>query len=642
MCAIAGIVGRLDEKNREALGRMARAMAHRGPDAEGVWVGQADAMGRGCMLAHRRLAILDLSPGGNQPMVDGPSGQVIVFNGEIYNYRQLRERMGQAAGHLQSTGDTAVMLRLLAREGHCAVKKLRGMFAFGLWDEQTRRLVLGRDPLGIKPLYVCRNPQAKGTWDWVFASEVRAIVASGLLGRPRLNPAAVAGVVWNGFVLGPETVVEGVESLRPGEVRVIDLAGDESHEYWSLEDRPGEATEERDVAEALEESVRLHLESDVPLGVFLSGGIDSSAVANLAQQAAGGGINTFTLGVDDPDLDESENARRIARAIGTSHHEIRLGEEKFVANLDRAMDSLDQPTFDGLNSFYMSQAVKEAGLTVALVGTGGDELFGGYRSFRELPALCRWQWRTRWVPMALKRAGANVLSGLMHGPGVGRQTRWAKLPEMIGAGEEMIRLYQLAYSLFLPEFQGELMREKLEEGRMVAGMPGELWDRLERETRGRSALSAVGVLEQRCFLGERLLRDTDAASMSVSLEVRLPLVDQELVEKVNRLPDAVRYRPVGRKRLLRKAGLKGLDEKLFEGRKRGFVLPYDRWIRQGLGKAIDEMMRDERSAEAVGLNGKAVGKLWEAFKAGNAGLYWSRVWGVYVLMRWGERNGVVR
>ncbi len=225
MCGIAGILGTIDDTNREALGRLADALRHRGPDGGGTWISPADEQGRGCLLAHRRLSILDLSETADQPMVEPVGGRVIVFNGEIYNYRELRGELQAEGRRFASTGDTEVLLAALASWGPSAVARLRGMFAFGLWDPSRRSLLLTRDPLGIKPLYVARNPDPEGPWSLVFASELRAILASGLLGRPRLDPSAVAAFIWNGFVPGPTTVVRGVAMLEPGEVRELDDRG---------------------------------------------------------------------------------------------------------------------------------------------------------------------------------------------------------------------------------------------------------------------------------------------------------------------------------------------------------------------------------------------------------------------------------
>jgi asparagine synthase (glutamine-hydrolysing) len=645
MCGIAGIIGRLDEVNRAALGRMERAIAHRGPDSAAIWESAADGDGLGCILAHRRLSILDLSTAADQPMTDSRTGQTIIFNGEIYNYRELRSALQQKGENFTSTGDTEVLLRHVAVNGPRVLSEIRGMFAFALWDPKARSLLLARDPLGIKPLYICRNPDAKGNWSLLFASEVRAILASGLVPNRRLNPTAVASVIWNGFVMGPETIVQGVESLWPGEYRVFDpRSGQRSAEFfWSLPSSEQSETEES-LHHVLKECVRLHLASDVPLGVFLSGGIDSSAVANLAQQSLDEPLNTFTLTFEETDYNEGAAAAQIAKAIGTHHREIPLTEERFVSNLDRAIDSLDQPTFDGLNSWYMSQAVREAGLTVALVGTGGDELFGGYKSFRDLPSLHQFNSRTRLIPQPAKMLAAQAVRAVASGRGKGAvspQTRWAKLPDMVRAGSDMVGLYQLAYALFLPGFQGELLQKGMGNGHVQSGLPLAMRERLRSEIQNRSSLAAISVLEQRCFLAERLLRDTDAASMAVSLELRVPLVDQVLLEHVMRLPDASRYQPLGRKQILRNVGLRGLDPKLFERPKSGFVLPFDQWIRRNLGQQMDQTMRDESLARSVGLNGEAVSRLWQSFQSNAPGMYWSRAWALYILIRWAHRHNVL-
>ena len=644
MCGIAGIMGRLDEANRAALERMSRAMAHRGPDGSGVWLSTPDSRGRGALLAHRRLSILDLSAAGAQPMLDPITGHVLVFNGEIYNFRELRRRLEAERQEFCSTGDTAVMLRALGLHGTEAVRWLEGMFAFACWDPRERRLMLARDSLGIKPLYLVRSTDPDAGWSLAFASELRALLASGLLGTPSLDPSAVAGSVWNGFVVGPGTVVKNIESLLPGCLLEFDGAGQEvcHREFWRIPDGPSQSTmDEESLAVILEERLALHLASDVPLGVFLSGGVDSSAVANLAQRGTKGPIHTFTLAFEEQDLNEAPVARQIAAAIGTQHHEIMLTEQDFVGNLEAALDSLDQPTFDGLNAYYMSRAIRGAGFTVALSGMGGDELFGGYATYRDLPLLHRWSRRAAWLPKKINVAAAALATWPLRVPGnpVPPQTRWAKLPDMVRHGEDLLTLYQLAYALFLPGFQRELLAPGFA-ATLADGLTAAMRTRLLSESRNRSALSAISVMEQRLFLGERLLRDNDAASMACSLEQRVPLVDQVLFEAVDQLPDQTRYQPLGRKALLRRIGLRGLDPALFDRPKSGFVLPYDRWIRRGLKTVIDQTLRDPKLVAPVGLNPAAVERLWQAFLDGAPGMYWSRVWSLFVLIRWCHRNHV--
>jgi asparagine synthase (glutamine-hydrolysing) len=646
MCGIAGIVGRVDDANRAALQRMSDAMVHRGPDAHGTWTAAPDERGWGAMLAHRRLSILDLSPAGAQPMVDPVTGHAVVLNGEIYNYVELRGRLQAEGQTFASTGDTAVMLRALGLRGREAVPWLRGMFAFAVWDPSRRSLLLARDPLGIKPLYLarCRDPAAG--WALAFASELRALLASGLLGTGRLAPAAVASMVWNGFVVGPGTAVEGVELLPAGRLLEVGPRGEElaSRDYWTIPgEQPGPPMDEAGLGRVLAEGVRLHLASDVPLAVFLSGGVDSSAVANLAQRAAGAPVHTFTLAFEEQELNEGPIARRIAESIGSRHREVLLTEGDFVGHLEPALDSLDQPTFDALNSYYLSRAIRAAGFTVALVGTGGDELFGGYSSFRDLPLLHRWFRPLRLLPRSLPVAAARLATARLRrsGGAVAPQTRWAKLPDMARRGDDLLGLYQMAYALFLPEFQREVLAPGLADA-LADGLPAELRARLGAETRSRSAVSAISVMEQRLFLGERLLRDNDAASMAVSIEQRVPLVDQVLFESVDRLPDRLRFQPPGRKAILRRIGLQGLDPAIFDRPKSGFVLPFDRWIRRGLREVMDRTLRDPQAVRPAGLDPAAVERLWRAFLDGAPGMYWSRVWALYVLVRWCHRNRVYR
>lgn len=646
MCGIAGIIGRLDESNRAALVRMNDAMLHRGPDADGVWYSDPDSRGWGALLAHRRLSILDLSPAGAQPMLDPVTGHTIVFNGEIYNFRDLRQRLEAEGQAFQSTGDTAVMLRALGLHGPRAVAWLRGMFAFASWDPRQRRLLLARDHLGMKPLYIARSRDPAGGWSVAFASELRALLASGLLGTPRLDPQAVASCAWNGFVMGPNTAVKGVELLWPGRLVEFDGAGTEvrQEDFWQIPGRAPEPDMDDDtLAALLEEGLRLHLASDVPLAVFLSGGVDSSAMANLAQRAAGDRIHTFTLAFKEQEFNEGPIAQQIADAIGTQHHEVVLTEERFAANLDTALNSIDQPTFDGLNAYCISQAIRSAGFTVALSGTGGDELFGGYTSFRDLPLLHRILQRFGWMPRSLQVSAASLATWPLRrsSASVPPQTRWAKLPDMVGRGDDLLGLYQLAYALFLPGFQGDLLATSFAEP-LADGLPQAMRERLVAETRGRTPLSAISVMEQRLFLGERLLRDNDVASMASSLEQRMPLVDHVLFESVDRLSESARYQPLGRKAALRRVGLRGLDPALFERRKSGFVLPIDQWIRRGLRDAMDETLRDPQAVAPAGLDPAAVARLWRSYLDGAPGMYWSRVWSVYVLIRWCHQNRVFR
>jgi asparagine synthase (glutamine-hydrolysing) len=626
---------------------MADAMAHRGPDGEGLWLGPADANGWGVMLGQRRLSIIDLSTAASQPMIDPERGDVTALNGEIYNYVDLRNPL-EAQGHrLWSSGDTAVMLRHLSVNGFDSVRDLRGMFAIAVWDPRRRELLLARDALGIKPLYVARNPDRHGEWTVAFASEVRALLRSGLLRAPRLRASAVSTVVWNGFTTAPETMVEGIDSFWPGEMRVLAQDGSELRRarYWT-QSTLGEGPDatEADVEYALHESVRKHLAADVPLGIFLSGGVDSSAIANIAQRVSATPVHSFTLSFSEQERNEGEIARAVAREIGTEHHEILLTQSSFLDRLDEAVASLDQPSFDGLNSFFMSHAVRSSGFKVALVGSGGDELFGGYTSFRDLPAMADWSRRLSFLPRSARVLGARAISALRSPgrSGFPPQTRWAKLPAMASAAPDPIALYQLAYALFLPETHQALLGDAVrrDSAGNEYGLPLAVRQSLADELRGRGGLAAIAALETRLFLGERLLRDTDAVSMSASIEIRLPLVDQDLLETVARVPEAQRFLPARSKAMLRRVGLKGLDPALFDRKKVGFELPYDTWLKGALGKEVGLVLEDVEAMLAIGLEGSTVRGLWRAFSSGAPGLYWTRIWCIYALATWARRNGL--
>jgi asparagine synthase (glutamine-hydrolysing) len=642
MCGIAGAVGRIDADVIEAVRRAGASQSHRGPDAHGEWTSSTDSSGFGVALAHRRLAIIDLSERGRQPMVDPETGNVLCFNGEIYNFRALRKELEGRNVGFASDSDSEVILKAYAVWGESCVNRLRGMFAFAIWDANRRSLLLARDRLGIKPLYVAPARSAAG--DIVlFASELRALLATGLVDR-RLNPAGVDRYLWNGFVTGPGTIVSGVQLFPEGNTAWLaaNRSRIEPKRYWRLprmeEARDTAAGE--GVSAALQESVSMRLVSDVPLGVFLSGGVDSSALAALAVRASPGEIRTFNISFAEAEFDEAPHARAVARALGTQHEEIRLTGAAFQGHLEQALASLDQPTFDAINTYYVSRAVREAGITVALSGAGGDELFGGYRSFVDLPRARRWARRLAPIPVPLLRNLATTLNRVRSGASpVPPQTRWGKLADALGTRGDLVSLYQVAYALFSSEFRKRLRPADDGRGNRF-GLPAERLEGLETLTEGDAELHAISNLELSCFVGDRLLRDTDTTSMAVSLEVRVPLLDHEVVAASAAIPLERRYAPLGRKQVLRDVGLSGLDPALFERPKAGFVLPLEAWTRDTLADEIDLTLRDSARCESVGLCPNAVADLWDAYRAGAPGLYWSRIWALFVLMRWTRAYGV--
>ncbi len=655
MCGIAGAVGALSQtaagamQNRDVLRncvqRISDSLRHRGPDGAGLWAAPSNPV----VFGHRRLAILDLSEAGAQPMIDADSGCAITYNGEIYNFSDLRSELEALGEKFHSTSDTEIVLKAYKRWGLAVVPRLRGIFAMAIWDPRQNSVHLIRDQLGIKPLYwTTVRDSTLGQEVLLFASEVGGLLASGVVER-HLDPAGIASYLCQGFVVGPTTIVQGV-SLLPA-ATVLSIApgkggqGANSHTlqcYWKPPSSSVRPTTAEELRVELANTARMQLVSDAPLGIFLSGGIDSSAVAALASEAQPGAVHTFTIGFDEAGLDESRYAAAVATAIGSRHTNVTLREEDFLRQLPDALSSIDQPTFDALNTYFVSRAAREAGMTVALAGTGGDELFGGYPSFVELPKMLR---AGAWVPRPLaaaisgaNRMGAGVLWNLLgQAP---PQTRWGKIADVACAAHDLLGLYQTSYALFTRETQSRLAaaRVKAAQGSQDFGLPAEVAHSWRARTQGSELLHAISLLELSSFIGERLLRDTDAASMAASLEVRVPLLDHILWEKVAGVDPVRRFSPAGKKRLLRDLALSRLDPSLFDRPKSGFVLPIGKWARRRLQPEMDRLLSDTTLVSRVGLEPKAVKTLWRSYVAGKPGMYWSRVWSIYVLLSWSQKH----
>jgi len=634
MCGIAGVLGADAERGRTLTAGMLTAMVHRGPDQDGFW---QSGSAPGVSLGHRRLSILDLSEAGRQPMIDGPSGAVIVFNGECYNFLELKSELEQAGRRFVSTSDTEVVLAAFLEWGEAALARLRGMFAIAIWDPQSETVLLARDRLGIKPLYYARSNGCL-----LFASEVRALLASGAVDR-QLDPAAIRSYLWHGFVSGPRSIVAGVHSLPAGTSLRIDRKGNEvsRSRFWTLPRASVDGAARSSIADVrseLETAVDQHLRSDVPLGVFLSGGVDSSVVAAMAARASSKPVVTFNLRFDERRYDESGFARAVAGQLGTEHREVTLSESAFDRQLDDALESIDQPTFDAINTYFVSRAVREAGLTVALAGTGGDELFGGYASFVDIPRSRPIARLSRVLPRRVADACAKLVTRMTMGrpDEVYPQTRWGKLADVLATRGDLLALYQVSYGLFSRRFLEDLALQPVDDGYFGLD-PDEARD-LAALIRGEPELHAISLLELSSFLRERLLRDTDAASMAVSLEVRVPLLDHVFVEEVAALPAEQRFHPLRRKALLRELISDRIDPGTFDRPKAGFELPFDLWCRQRLAGRLAATFEDINLAHRCGLDAESVGRLWRAFQRGSPGIYWSRVWSLFVFMTWCRRH----
>lgn len=628
MCGIAGIVTtRADLDLAALLESMRSSLEHRGPDDSGSEVVELPN-GVRLGLAQTRLAIQDLTAAAHQPMVDPETGSRIVYNGEIYNHGALRRSL--PARMYQSSGDTETILAGWIEHGEAFLSSLRGMFAFGVYDARRADFWLVRDRLGVKPLYVTRVDGRT----WLFASEVRALLATGLVER-QLNTSARDSYLAFGSVIAPWTLVDGVESLMPGESWRIDLdrlpLNEPIHRrYWRLPFQPtGDDCPTRDEAveslrPVLAEAIGLRMLSDVPVGVFLSGGIDSSAVvASLAAQ--GRDVTTLSVAFEERSHDESAYARLIARHFGTRHVELLLRADQILAEFDDALAAYDQPSVDGLNSYFVSQTAREAGIPVALSGLGGDELFAGYPGFRYAARAEQ----TRWRPVASIAMAVVTASG-------GRSRRLEKLAALLNTRSTRLEHYLAQRTLIRAGRRSDLVglsrRDMLPEP-----VARELNDALS----GLDAVNAQSLLELALYTANTLLRDTDQMSMAHALEVRVPLLDHELVEAAAQIPGSLKLiagRQSPLKGLLVDALPTPLPQDAVRRRKMGFVLPWDRWLRGELRDAVWETLSDRASLDAAGLNADAVALLWNEFLNGHPEHRAADVLSLVNLLRWVRRH----
>lgn len=548
---------------------MCDRMAARGPDAEGIWLSDDGCVG----LGHRRLSIIDLSERGAQPMHHPDLPVAVVFNGEIYNWRELRRELQADGCRFTSDSDTEVLLHGWAKYGGAFVHRLRGMFAFALWDGRKKGLFLARDPYGIKPLYVAE------THDGIrVASQVKALLAVGGVDTEP-DPAGHAGFFLWGHVPDPHTLYKGIRAIPAGTMRYMGIDGQRREARFAdipmalargekAPSRLSRAAAEERLRDLVFDSVRHHLVADVPVGVFLSAGLDSTTLAALAHEA-GAPLRTLTLGFEEYEgtpHDEVPLAENVAHHLGAEHTTVRIGRADFEEELEAYLAAMDQPSIDGVNSYFVSRATAQAGLKVALSGVGGDELLGGYPSFHEIPALVRRLRPLRGVPAlgrAVRTLTAPVLSHITS----------PKYAGVLEYGTSYGGAYLLRRGLFMPwELPEVLGRDMAEAG----------WQALQPTLRTNALaqpldhpMLRITAMESAWYMRSQLLRDTDWASMAHSLEVRTPLVDWALLSEVAPLLAA---HPDLSKGDLSSAAAASLPEALRTRPKTGFTTPVRQWM----------------------------------------------------------------
>lgn len=623
MCGIAGLVAPGSPLELEAAcRRMIRAQAHRGPDDEGIELMASPTPDTHVLLANRRLAVLDPSPTGHQPMANEDGTVWVVHNGEIYNFQALREELTSRGYRFRSKTDTEVIVHAYEEYGEACVSRFRGMFAFAVWDGRRQRLLLARDRLGEKPLYFF--------WDGtrlLFASEVRALLASGFVER-RVDRQVVQGYLTFGSVPAPLTMVRDVQLLGPGSFLSVENGHVRETRYWDVSFEEHSHLGVSETAEALRhhllEAVRLRLVSDVPLGAFLSGGVDSSAVVALMREAGVGTLRTFCLGFEQSEYDESPYARLIAKHFETDHTEHRVTAEEVLGQLDQVLAAMDQPSVDGVNTYMVSRLTRSSGTVVALSGLGGDELFGGYSSFWWVPRLDHWGRFLRRLPGSRRAAGTAVRW-------IARDSRAEKLRAFLQLPPSPEAAYLTAKGLFTEAVYDPLLSQA------AGGSSFDPLSYLQRLTDGRPehVLNRVSHLELRAYLHNQLLRDTDTMSMAHALEVRVPFLDHVLVEFVAQVPTVVKF-GAGPKRLLLSALGDRLPREISERPKSGFVFPFEHWMKHQWRESIRARLLDPPGGGLGLINRSGLEAVWNAFLRGR--IRWSRVWALIVLQDWVGRH----
>lgn len=644
MCGICGVWGAGGEA-RAAVGAMVAAMHHRGPDDRGLMVEGPAALGM------TRLAIIDTSAGGHQPM-HTPDGLIsIVYNGELYNFREERRLLEGRGYTFASASDTEVLLRMYEHYGDDFLLRLRGMFALAVYDQRRgpgrERLLLARDQMGVKPLLYARVGGRL-----VFASEIKTLLASGLV-PAEVDPVALRLLLTYGSVYQPRTILRGVRMLPAAHRLIVETGGQERVErYWSLgldrreglRRRPYEEIVEEMTA-VLEESVRLQMVSDVPLGAFLSGGIDSSLlVALMARQAGSHRIKTFSVGFEGEgrELDETDDAARAARFIGTDHTRVVVTGRDVSERIRHIASGLDQPSVDGVNSYFVSMAARR-GVTVAISGTGADELFAGYPWFGDMvldeaERGAQAPWKGLAKSMLAAAARRPAFDPLLEGRGGWRLDRARN-----SAG--FLARYAPHYRIFGVHGATRLLAPELRRAAQAGHSPHHDLSPLD-ELPGGSVLERVTGVCLRGYTTNQLLRDIDAASMAHSLEVRVPYLDPVVADAALSLPDAAKmtgqpvpgnsavrsYRDAGTKRVLLDIGKPLLPKGFDESPKRGFGMPFGAWLRGPLREVLSDALADTRTRARGWLDPAAAAGVRDGFLAGT--VEWFEPWLLMMLELW--------
>ena len=590
MCGIAGQIWfrTPPEQVEQTIRNMTDAMSHRGPDAG------ATVRHNNILFGHRRLSIIDLSEKSNQPLYDKHRRYAIVFNGEIYNYNEVKSLLPDYP--FQTSGDTEVVLAAWIRFGPKALSYLKGMFAFAIADLETGKLIIARDRLGVKPVYYYKDDKVL-----LFSSEIRSILASNLVER-KINRDALLDYFSFQSFQSPITLVKDIFELEAGSYLEIDNGNVYATRYWSLTDDQTEIAEKssgeiyKKVAALLHQSVERRMVSDVPVAAFLSGGIDSSAVVGLMAQISNS-PETFNIAFDEVEYDESEYASIIAEKFKTKHHRVLVKPESFLEKLPAALDAMDSPSADGVNTYVVSHAIRSQGIKVALSGVGGDELFVGYPSFSQWKKIHNnsWFWS---VPRFLRRIIANTYSG--------NQIKLNRISQLVKLDKiEISEVYPILRQVNSERILGQLLSNSRSESSLLKTLRSNA-----SEIEKFPIYSQYSIAEYLGYTRQTLLKDTDQMSMSASLEVREPFFDHELIQYVLKIPDSFKEGEWPKTLLLKSLG-QMIPEEIYQRPKKGFVFPWDKWFRNELKSYIEDKIK--LLAQRNFVNGNRVLSYWSDF-----------------------------
>lgn len=622
MCGINGIIGLSAEESKPLIQKMNDRLAHRGPNDEGLFAEDGIALG------HRRLSIIDLSSAGHQPMEYDTSNYAIVFNGELYNFKEIKNEIQKkdASVIFKTNTDTEVILAAYKTWGTDCIHHFNGMFAVAIYDKVKQQVFFARDRIGKKPLYYFQKENL-----FLFSSEIRSLLSTNMIYK-QIDKESLADFLRYQTVHAPKTIIKDVHMLMPGHFATYNIIKNtfSPTSYWNIFKKHHPTTIKNyteicdDIHSLLLNSVKRRLIADVPFGAFLSGGIDSSAVVALMTQVSTAPVKTFAVTFDEKQFDESTYSNLIAKRFNTVHHEIKLSVDDFKTELPNALNALDHPSGDGPNTYVVTKHTKEAGVTMALSGLGGDELFAGYEIFTRTINLKNYQW-LNYIPASMKSSLGYMMKTFK--PGVSSE----KIKQLLKGGKLN---FQSTYHLSRQVLLDEQILKLLHSDALPANAAKNIIAAIEPNDK---ILSQVSIAEMATYMQNVLLRDTDQMSMAHALEVRVPFLDHELIEYVFALPDSFKY-PVTPKKLLVDS-LKGLlPNEIIDRPKMGFTFPWSTWMKNELKGFCEE--RIHSIANRSVFNKNEVLKLWEHFLNDDPKVTWSRVWCLIVLENWLNENNI--